>query len=235
MTTRDRSVLGVLAVVAVIAGFYLLIVKPTSADVADLDTQITAAESRRDVALADLQTAAAAREQYKRDQATLAVLGKAVPADEGVPSLLYQLHKAARKSGVDFDSVTVSENADAASSTADGGLTKLPLTIKFDGTFFKLDRFLRSLHGFAEIGEEKVDVRGRLLTIDAVNLAPQDENGSTLTAEITATAYVAPTEAGKAAATTAAGASTASGTDTAGTTGTTSANATPTPSTGAAE
>lgn len=214
MTKRDRIVLGVLALAGVLAAFYLVVAKPKAADLGELNDNVAAAEQRRDVALADLQTASAAREQYKRDTQTLAVLGKAVPADDGVPSLLYQLHKAARKAGVDFDAVTVGEGAtgtttpDATPGLKAGpeGLSILPLKITFDGDFFKLDRFLREVRGFATIGDEKVDVRGRLLTVDGVTLAPGESGLPTLRAEINASAYVSTAEADAATGTAAGGA-----------------------------
>src|SRR5690606_19616482 len=113
MTQRDRIVVGVLALVAVGAGCYMTVVKPTNAEGAHRDTPTPQAERRRATALADLQAATTAREQYRQDQRTLAILGKAVPADDDVPSLLYHLHKAARRAGVSFEAVTVGQGAGA--------------------------------------------------------------------------------------------------------------------------
>lgn len=247
MTKRDRIVLGALAVVALLAGFYLGVAKPKTSEVADLDQQIIAAQDRRDAALTELRTAAAARAQYQKDQRTLAVLGKAVPADDGVPSVLYQLHKAARKSGITFDSVTVGANGTAAGSTGGdatpgtvpgpSGLSMLPLTIEFSGTFFNVDKLLREVHRFAAIGEEKIEVRGRLLTIDSIDLKPVDEgNSSRLDVTLVVNAYVAPKEQDGTAATasgtgtTDAAAATTPGDDAGSGAGTT--ETTPTPSTG---
>lgn len=226
MTQRDRIVLAVVAVIGVVAGFYLGVLKPNQTEVQDLDTQIAAAEQRRDTAMADLQSASVARKQYEQDQRTLAVLGKAVPADDGVPSLLYQLNNVARKAGVDFDSVDVGTGAagtgTAGASSTPGttagtnGLSLLPLTIKFEGSFFELDRFLRGVHRLAEISDERVDVRGRLLTVDGVALTPAASGLPNLEASVTATAYVAPADAKGATATTGAtGTSGAAGTSTA--------------------
>jgi hypothetical protein len=218
VTRRDRILLGVVAVVAVLAGFHLTVLKPGNERLAELDEQIAAAEQRRDTALADLRAASAARKQYERDQATLAVLGKAVPADDGVPSLLYQLHKAARTAGVTFDAVTVGtggqggasgQSATPGTMPGPNGLNVLPLRITFDGDFFALDRFLRAVDRLARITDERVDVRGRLLTIDAVSLTPDDDGLPTVQAEIAASAYVAPATGGAGSATGQAGGATA--------------------------
>ncbi len=203
MTTRDRIVLGVVTVAAVLAGFFFLVLKPKTQELAAAQDRQVKAQQRIDVALADLRDSERARAAFKRDRATLALLGKAVPADDDVPSLLYQVHKAARQAGIDFSSVTVGEGAaggapGAAGSAASGppgttagtnGLAVLPLKVTFEGEFFRLDRFLGLLHGFARSRDGALDVSGRLLTVDGVTLKP-DESG--LTAEVVANAYVSP-------------------------------------------
>jgi Tfp pilus assembly protein PilO len=198
MTQRDRIVLAVVAVLAVVGGFYMTVVKPTRAELAELAEQRSQATERRDAARAALAAGASAREAYRRDTATLAMLGKAVPGDDGVPSLIYQVEGAARQAGVEFASVKLAgaEGAVAAAPAAGPeGLTALPLQIRFEGTFFRLERFLSSVHGFARVKGEQLDVRGRLVTIDKVALAPAGKGLPRLSAEIAATAYVAPDEA----------------------------------------
>ncbi len=203
MTTRDRIVLGVVTVAAVLAGFFFLVLKPKTQELAAAQDRQVKAQQRIDVALADLRDSERARAAFKRDRATLALLGKAVPADDDVPSLLYQVHKAARQAGIDFSSVTVGEGAGGGAPGATGaatagppgttagtnGLAVLPLKVTFAGEFFRLDRFLGLLHGFARSRDGALDVSGRLLTVDGVTLKP-DESG--LTAEVVANAYVSP-------------------------------------------
>jgi Tfp pilus assembly protein PilO len=213
MTQRDRIVLAVVAVLAIIGGFYMTVVKPTRAELATLGEQRDQAVQRRDTARAALAAGAQAREAYRRDTQTLALLGKAVPGDDGVPSLIYQVEGAARAAGVRFASVNVGggeagaapaagADAGAVPGTTPGpvGLQALPLQIRFEGTFFRLERFLAAVHRFARVDGDQLDVRGRLVTIDNVALKPGDKGLPRLTAEITATAYVAPDEAAAAAA-----------------------------------
>jgi Tfp pilus assembly protein PilO len=230
VTKRDRIMISAIAVLAVAGAFFMLVVKPIRADLAGLDEQRSQAAQRRDAAVADLSAASTAREAYRRDTATLALLGKAVPSDDGVPSLLYQLQGAARQAGVRFDAVKVggdaagggspsgnttgsstppsgssgsgssapSGAAGAKAATLPGvmpgpeGLSVLPLKITFQGSFFKLERFLNRVHRFAKVGGERVDIHGRLLTIEGVSLAPGTAGLPQLKAEISAQAYVAP-------------------------------------------
>ncbi len=118
MTKRDRIVLAVVAVLAVSGAYFMLVLKPIRADIAQLDEQYAQAAQRRDAATADLQAVTTARAAYRRDSATLALLGKAVPEDEGVPSLLYQVENAASRSGVTFASVKVGGGDQAGAAPA---------------------------------------------------------------------------------------------------------------------
>ena len=221
MTKRDRIMLCVIAVVAVAGAFQMLVLKPIRADLSGLDERRAQADQRRDAAVADLNTATSARESYRRDSATLALLGKAVPADDGVPSLLYQIEGAAKAAGVEFDAVKLAEGgsstaaptptpAAGASSTPGAagdkgaagpvpgvspgpeGLSVLPIKITFQGDFFSVERFLERVHRFARLGGERIDIRGRLLTIEGVALTPGSTGLPSLKAEVSAQAYVSP-------------------------------------------
>lgn len=209
MTKRDRIVLGVIALVVVFAGFFFLAVKPKRAELAQLSSRAAQATARRDAALADLASAQTARVAYGRDVTTLALMGKAVPASDDVPSLLYQLQKAARAARVQFQTVEVGGGASgsttpsaAAGSGGAGalppgavagpnGLAMLPVKVTFSGDFFRLERFLSLVHGFARRTGNGLNVEGRLLTVDSVSLVPSQQGLPQLTANIVTNAYIA--------------------------------------------
>ncbi len=102
MTIQGRSLIVVLAVAGVIAGFWFAVLAPKRADSAAMNDQIAQAEARRDAAVTAVATAEQARASYQRDRATLVRLGKAVPADDDVASLVYQLERVASTNKVDF-------------------------------------------------------------------------------------------------------------------------------------
>jgi hypothetical protein len=207
MTKRDRMMLGVVGVLALCAAFFFLAVKPKQAELAALEDRRAAAQERVDRALASLHRAEAARAAFRRDSATLALLGKAVPADDDTPSLLYQVHKAARQAGIGFDAVVIGQGAAGASAPATpatpgagtpttpgatpgpDGLSALPLKVTFRGDFFDIDRFLGIVHGFARRRAGRLDIEGRLLTVDAVSIT---RKGGSLQAEVVTSAYLAP-------------------------------------------
>ena len=123
MSARDRTVLLLFGLVAAVAAFWLLAISPQRKDAADLNTQIGAAQQRLSTARAAAADAAAARRAYDTDYATVARLGQAVPVDDDVPSLLFQLEAAAHSTHVDFRSIkanpsTMPTATPAASNTA---------------------------------------------------------------------------------------------------------------------
>jgi Tfp pilus assembly protein PilO len=115
-------VLGVVA----IAGFWFLALAPKRQEATKLDAKVAAAQARVQQAQSGLGQAEKAKRGYEADYATVAQLGKAVPKDDNMPSLLYQLQSAAGGARIDFRSVQVSgaspdTPAAPAASSAGGG------------------------------------------------------------------------------------------------------------------
>jgi hypothetical protein len=77
----------------------------------------------------------------------------------------------------------------AASST---GLEAVPLTLEFEGNFFKLTNFFHHLKRFVRVAGNDVRVSGRLVSIDAVRWASDPEIFPRIRAEVTATVYLSP-------------------------------------------
>jgi hypothetical protein len=155
-------------------------------------------------------------------------LGKAVPPGEEVPSLIYQLAQASNGQNVDFASIQSGSGSGAGGGSAAagpaaagtaaagtaatgsgsgasraGGLNQMPFTFVFNGTFPALYKLFQRLNGFTvRTASGQLQISGRLLTIQAVKLAPATGVGSArtangqLTGTITATAYVLPASQG---------------------------------------
>lgn len=117
MTLRDRALIGVLALVALLGAFWFMALKPKRAEVAQLDQQIASKTSDYQKAMVRVQAGLAARSSYSGVYATMAKLGQAVPADDSVPSLVFQLDNAARATGVDFRGVKLTSAPASATST----------------------------------------------------------------------------------------------------------------------
>ncbi len=114
MTTRDRIVIAVVAAAALLAGYWFLILAPKRDEATKLDSQVASAKQRRDAAVVDANASRAARAQYAANYATVARLGKAVPADDDMPSLVYQLASTSKATDVDFREIKLTASASAA-------------------------------------------------------------------------------------------------------------------------
>ena len=114
MTARDRRVAIVVVVLLALLGFWMLVLKPRSKDVKALDGQIVVQQQRLDAAVAQQARARVAQKNFESDYATVAKLGQAVPADDDVPSLVYQLDATAKRSNVDFRSLKLSAQISGA-------------------------------------------------------------------------------------------------------------------------
>ncbi len=205
MTGRDRIVAVGIAVVAILAAAWLLVVSPERKQAGKVGVQVTEAKAQLASAQGQLASARAAEAQYASAYASIVSLGKAVPPSEEVPSLIYQLSQATNEKNIEFASIVSggggSSSSPAATAVAAAGFTQMPFTFVFNGSFFDLEHLFRQITGFTvQRGPGGLRVSGRLLTIQSVKLAPAPttsaETGKNaaeqLTGTITATAYVLP-------------------------------------------
>lgn len=210
MTGRDRIVLMVVIIIAVLGGGYLMVVSPKSKEASKLASQVTEARSQLSSAEGQLSQARSAQAQYASAYASVVSLGKAVPASQEVPSLMIELSQATNTKHVEFTSITATGagtgsagTSASATSAASAGFSQMPFTLVFEGGFFELERLFQQLNGFTvHPTSGELQVSGRLLTIQSVKLAPASSSAPAagaalrlsprLTGTITASAYVLP-------------------------------------------
>jgi hypothetical protein len=243
VTTRDRLVLiGVMAL-ALLAAVWLLAVSPERSKASKLNSEVSTAGAQLASAQGDAASARASEQRYSAAYSSVVSLGKAVPASEEVPSLMYQLAQATNQKHVQFNSITTgggvgsSSSASSAASTttaaaaASAGFTQMPFTFVFGGSFNDLYHLFQQLNtATVRTSKGGLQVSGRLLTLQAVKLEPAGTEGSShqLTGTITATAYVLPASQGLTAGATPSAPATPSTTSASSTTSS-SAGATPAP------
>ncbi len=210
MTTRDRMVVIVVATVVLLIAGWLLLVAPERNQASKLDSEVKAAGGQLASAESQLTSATAAQQRYQAAYASLVRLGKAVPASQEVPSLIYELAHATNEKNVEFASVTAGATgasgssaspSSASASAASAGFTQMPFTFVFTGNFTDLYHLFNQLNDFAvQTSSGVLRVSGRLLTIQSVQLAPSPDvsnggsssNEGQLTGTVTATGYVLP-------------------------------------------
>jgi hypothetical protein len=205
-------VLIVVVVLVLLGAGWLLVVSPERHKANGLNSKVSGAQSQLSTAQAALASAQAAKAQYPKAYASVVTLGKAVPAEQEVPSLIYQLEQASNSRSVDFNSIVSGGGSATASSSTSGaaasaklaGFTQMPFTFVFSGGFFSLEHLFGGLTKFtAHTTSGGLEVSGRLLTIQSVKLAPENagpagtvKGPQRLSGTITATAYVLPPSQG---------------------------------------
>lgn len=103
MSSSNRVIVAMLAVVALAVGFWMLLLSPKRDEVAKLDREIAQQEELLSVHRAEVQRGLEARRTFPAAYQQLVVLGKAAPADDDTASLLVQLNRIARHSQIRFE------------------------------------------------------------------------------------------------------------------------------------
>ena len=210
MTRSNKLLLSVVALGAAIAAFYFFALSPKREQVAQLDTDIAAQKAEIEQARLTLAGYEQAKKSYKKNYATLARLGKAVPADDDVRSLMVQLESTAVRSGVTFEKIEMANNlggettdtsAPAAGElaaapgtvpVAGGVLSAMPFSFSFTGSYFDLTAFFARLEHFVSLNNAKLDSTGRLMRLESISIAPSSLGFPDMLAEINAATYLVP-------------------------------------------
>ncbi|HKH18489.1 MAG TPA: hypothetical protein VKA57_13265 [Solirubrobacteraceae bacterium] len=208
MTQRKIILLSAVAVIGAVGAFWHFALAPKREQLAKLDADIVKQEQTRDRANAQAATYAKAKTSYEANYAKVVKLGKAVPADDDVRSLLVQLEDAAKRDKVDFRLINVgggtaapaAPTAGAEAPSTPGTLTvpgsdiaMLPFSFGFTGRYFGLTDFLGEVERFVTVRNSKTDSTGRLLLLTSFSLKPDNNAGfPNLRAEVGATTFVTP-------------------------------------------
>jgi Tfp pilus assembly protein PilO len=117
ITDRDRKILMLLVPIALALAYWFLLLAPKREEATTVQDQLTQAQSQRDTAEERASTLATAKRNFASDYATVIYLGKSIPANVDMPSLLVQLDRAARGTGISFTSVQTGERTAAAATS----------------------------------------------------------------------------------------------------------------------
>jgi hypothetical protein len=220
MTTRDRLMLVGMLALAILAGGYIMVVSPERKQAVKISGEVASARQALQSAEAQAAEASSARTRYATAYASLVSIGPAVPASGETPSLLYALASATHNRSIEFESITSgggpggsapsSASAPASSpagstSAASATFSQEPFSFVFTGGFVDLYKLLDQLESFTnQTTSGSLQVNGRLLTIDGVQIAGETAGSSAassgskggskanLKVTVTATAYVLP-------------------------------------------
>jgi hypothetical protein len=226
LTARDRKILIALVPLAIVVAYWFLLLAPKRDESAKLQDQLTHVQSDRDAAVQKLAGLGAAKQSFARDYATVIYLGKSIPSVVDMPSLLVQLDRASRGTGIKFTSIKTGARSDSsgasgggsptgqqtstpaqgASAPATGGaqganpaFDTVPLDFQFDGSFFDLVDFFHRMKRFVRVANERILIRGRLMTVNSFTFEPGQDGFPHIKATVHATVYLAPKAGGVAA------------------------------------
>jgi Tfp pilus assembly protein PilO len=123
VSARDRIVVAVLAGLVAVAGFWFFGVAPKRKQIAVADGEIAAQQQRLQSAQSVLANAQQAERAFPANSAEVARLGKAVPADDNVASLVYELQGVARGAKITFRAIKLNGGTSNATTPATGSAT----------------------------------------------------------------------------------------------------------------
>ena len=128
MSRNDRMILLVVPVIAALAAFWFLAIKPKQDKASTLDTQVSQLQSQVSTDQAAAQAGQGAREKFPQTYQRLVVMGKAVPVDDETASLMVQVNRIAKRSGVKFEAIDVATGSAGAAPAAPAPTAPAPTT-----------------------------------------------------------------------------------------------------------
>lgn len=210
--------LTVVAVLAVLAAGWLLLISPRRQDAADLRQQAVEAQQATSTLRNQLAVLKTQADGLPAEQAKLGVVAAKLPDKPEQPALLRALVAAADGAGVEFISLTpgaltavagdaavtpsptasATTEADAAAVTpstagaSTGSLMSMSLTINVAGGYYQIAQYIASLEDLPRA----VRITGLAVTPGANPVAPTTnsllvDSGKALTAAITGSVFVA--------------------------------------------
>lgn len=173
--------LVVVALLVVAALGYFVVISPKRSASADLAIQIEATETEiqsRRLALRSTPGAEPIR------AADFFRVTKAMPAKADMPGVLLELNRIARDTGIRFESITPSDNADA------GGYTRQPIDLIFEGSFYELSDFLYRVRTLVSVHGGRLQATGRLFTVRTLSFVEGEQGFPLIRASLGVDAYV---------------------------------------------
>jgi len=214
MSARDRGILAAICTLVLVVGSWLLVIQPKRSEASKLSGQVKAAQTQLDSIRSKLAQGEAAKTSFASSYAQLVKLGEAVPSDDNVPSLIYQLQGAASGAHVDFRGLQLNPSGSGAAPSSPSaaqsttvtlppgaavGLAGFPIepfTFTFQGNFFHLADFFHHVQRFVVTTNKRVSISGRLMTLNSISLGAATQGFPQISAQISATTYLVPRSQG---------------------------------------
>jgi Tfp pilus assembly protein PilO len=219
MTSTNRAILAAVALAVCAFFFWTQVLSPKREEAKKLGTQVEQLEASLVQHNAEIAEGEEAKREFSTEYQRLVVVGKAVPGDDDVASLLVQANRLADRAGGTFRDIQLSavggEETAAPPASSSGapasptevaasllplgatigpaGLAVMPYTVTFDGNFFQIANFIKGIDSLVTTDQDEVRVDGRLVTVDGFALEADPEIGfPALQASFALTTYLTP-------------------------------------------
>lgn len=182
MSQPMQFALAGLAIVAMAAAGWFLLVKPKRAEAAETTVEI--ASVRKEIA--DRRAASTARQaRVAVRTADLFKLAKVMPAEVDMAAILLELNQVASDAGIVFDAITPSVPVGAE------GFRAIPIALVFHGNFYTLSDFLYRLRQLVQVRDGELTATGQLFSVDTLRFVEdEDREFPFIRAELSIDAFV---------------------------------------------
>lgn len=164
---RGLLAAGAAVLLLVVAGGWFGIISPKRDKAADLEKQVVAAQAELAQKRAELARPSAAVRIRAND---LYRLSKALPGSVDAAGVLLDVDRLAKSNKLTFLALT------PTAAFAGVGFVQQPYGIELEGRFANVSRFLGDLRRLVVVKKKRLDVRGRVYSIDKVDLAEPNSN-----------------------------------------------------------
>jgi Tfp pilus assembly protein PilO len=123
LTDRDRKILIAVIPVLAIVVYWFVLLGPKRQDAKSASDALTVQQERLDTARAKADAASGAKAKFQTTYAQVVRLGKAIPTDVDMPSLLVQLDKAAEGTNIRFTKIKTGARTSGVAAATTGTTT----------------------------------------------------------------------------------------------------------------
>ena len=170
-----------LAILIVAAVAYFVAIRPVRAESTRLDGNIADLQTKIDAA----RLAARPSTTPKIRVADLFELSKAMPDETDMAGIVLELNSVAEATGIRFQQIEPKTPAPPVD-----GYSVLPITLKFEGSYYDLADFLFRLRNLVGVRDGELSASGRLFTLDSLDLHQAATGFPNVDADITVSAFV---------------------------------------------
>jgi Tfp pilus assembly protein PilO len=108
-----------------------------------------------------------------------------------------QTSTSSRSGGLPVGGGATAASTGGGSASSVPGLDTVPLNLEFQGSYLKLADFFHRLKRFVRVARNRLNVHGRLMTVEGLSFSTDADLFPKVKAELTATVYLAPESEGK--------------------------------------